>query len=297
VSDGIVEPASEAAAAAAERAGVRIADLHGYEGMDAVSALFDDVWGRAVEAGPLVPAELLTAMAHAGNQVTVAEDADGPVGATAAFLGRADDGEVFLHSHITGTLARAAGRGVGQALKWHQRAWCLERDIERVRWTFDPLVRRNAVVNLVLLGARALRYRRDLYGPMDDARNAGAPTDRLVVDWELAAPRVVAAANGNAAMPDVDALRRAGAEVALDVGPDSEPAPGGATGPRRLVRVPEDIESMRATQPARAAAWADAVREQLGAAMDAGFRISGVTRDGWYVLAEDRQVAELADRG
>jgi predicted GNAT superfamily acetyltransferase len=296
VSDEIVAPASEAAAAAAERAGVRVVDLHGYEGMDAVSEVFDEVWGRASESGPLVPAELLTALAHAGNQVTVAEDPQGPVGATAAFLGRTDQGQLFLHSHITGTLARAAGRGVGQALKWHQRVWCLERGIERVRWTFDPLVRRNAVVNLVLLGARALAYHRDLYGPMDDARNAGAPTDRLVVDWELAAPRVVAAANGTAAMPDVDALKRAGAEIALDVGSDGGPAPGHASGARRLVRVPEDIEALRSAQPALAAAWADAVREHLGVAMDAGFHISGVTRDGWYVLAADRRVTELADR-
>jgi predicted GNAT superfamily acetyltransferase len=152
------------------------------------------------------------------------------------------------------------------------------------------------VLNLVVLGAQAIAYEQDVYGRMHDARNAGAPTDRLVVDWVLTAPRVLAAASGRAATPDVDALRRAGAEALLTVGADERPAVTEVTAPRQLVQVPEDIEGLRADDAELATAWATAVRGTLGERLRAGFRVSGCTRDGWYVLTADRGTEELARR-
>jgi len=254
------------------------------------------VWGRAGDAGAILPAEALTALAHAGGQVSAALRGEQLVGATAAFIGLADDGEVHLHSHVTGVVDGADGRGVGRALKWHQRAWCLQRGIGRVRWTFDPLIRRNAVFNLVVLGARAVAYTEDRYGRMRDARNAGAPTDRLLVDWDLTAPRVRAAAGGRAAAPDVTALRRAGAEELLRIDDQGAPHLTPTDAPRRLVRIPEDIEQLRRDDHDLALAWAAALRTTLGDAVRAGARISGITRDGWYVLSDDRAVRELAER-
>jgi predicted GNAT superfamily acetyltransferase len=210
------------------------------------------------------------------------------VGATAAFLGRGSDGRALLHSHVTAVVPGAEGRAVGRALKWYQRAWCLERDILEVRWTYDPLIRRNAVFNLVVLGARVAGFERDVYGPMDDDRNAGAPTDRLWVAWELLAPRVRSAASGRAAAPDVAALRRAGAEVALDEAADGRPVRLAASGPRQLVRIPADIEALRREHPATAADWTDAYRAVLGGSLAEGYRVTGASRDGWYVLTADR---------
>lgn len=290
------EQALAVAAGAAEHAGVQVVELHEHADMPAVSRLFDAVWGRSGAAGAVMAPEALTAMAHAGAQVSGAFRAHELVGATAAFLGLADDGEVFLHSHVTGVDEGAAGHGVGRALKWHQRAWCLQRGIGRVRWTFDPLIRRNAVFNLVVLGARVVAYREDVYGRMQDARNAGAPTDRLVADWELTAPRVLAAARGRAAEPDVGAMRRAGADDLLRVDEDGTPHLTATDAPRRLVQVPPDIEAVRQRDPDLASAWAAAVRATLGDALAGGMRVSGCTRDGWYVLAADRSVSELAER-
>jgi predicted GNAT superfamily acetyltransferase len=282
--------------AAAERAGVHVLPLHAPGAMRDVSQLFDEVWGRDPAAGTILAPEALTAIVHAGGQVSGAVRDERLVGATAAFLGRLDDGEVFLHSHVTGVVDGEGGRGVGQALKWHQRAWALARGLDRVRWTFDPLIRRNGVLNLVVLGAQASGYARDVYGRMHDTRNAGMPTDRLVVDWQLTSPRVRAAAAGRAASPDVQALRRAGAEVLLGVDDEGRPSVSDPTGPRQLVQVPEDIEALRGDDPELAAVWADAVRTTLGDRLPAGFRISGFTRDGWYVLTADRATEELALR-
>jgi predicted GNAT superfamily acetyltransferase len=280
---------------AARRAGVEVVDLHGARDLAAASSLFDAVWGRPGTAGAVLGVEALTAIAHAGGQVSVAR-ADGEVvGASAAFVGRADDGTPFLHSHVTGVLPGAAA-GTGAALKWHQRAWCLDRGIDEVRWTFDPLIRRNLAFNLVRLGAQVDGYLEDAYGPMPDERNAGLPTDRLVARWALSSPRVVAAAGGRGASPDVDALRRSGAEVVLEVSPDGSPHLTVTSAPRLLVRVPEDVESLRRTDPELAFAWVAAVREALGQPLQRGARVSGATRDGWIVVTSGDRVTDLRDR-
>jgi predicted GNAT superfamily acetyltransferase len=290
------EQALALAAGAADDAGVRVVELHHHADMPDVSRLFDVVWGRAGEAASIMAPEALTALAHAGAQVSGAYRDGELVGATAAFLGLADDGEVFLHSHVTGVLPGADGRGVGRALKWHQRAWCLQRGIGRVRWTFDPLIRRNAVFNLVHLGAGVVAWHDDVYGRMQDERNAGAPTDRLVVDWDLDAPRVLAAAQGRAAEPDIAALRRSGAHPLLQVADDGTPRLAPADAPRLLVQIPPDIETLRREDPDLAVAWSAALRATLGDGLGRGLRVSGFSRDGWYVLAANRSVDELARR-
>ena len=290
--------AADTAARAAAAAQLRIADVEDPEPARSASALFDRVWGRDASAGTILAPEALLAIAHAGGQVSVGRDADGEVvAATAALLGRDHaTGQVFLHSHVTGVLAEAGGSGAGKAMKWYQRQWALERGIEEVRWTFDPLVRRNVVLNLAVLGAGVAGYLVDRYGAMADARNRGLPTDRLEARWQLGAPRVRQAAAGRVATPDVEALVTAGAQVALEVGEDGQPVAHTTSAARRLVRIPADIESLRAQDHAAAAAWAQAIRATLRPALDAGARVSGVTRDGWYVLADRGGVAELAGR-
>ncbi len=290
----LVDEAQRTAQQAAQDARVEVVDATDPASLRTVMHLLDEVWGRTPPS-TVLGLEALTALAHAGNQVSVATRDGQVLGATVAFLGR-DDAEVLLHSHVTGVRTTAAGAGVGRALKWHQRAWCLQRGIGRVSWTFDPLVRRNAVFNLQVLAARVRRYEPDLYGPMPDARNAGLPTDRLVVDWQLAAPRVRAATAGRAATPDVAALRRAGAEVALDEGPDGAPVAHATDAERRLVRAPTDIEVLRQRDPQLAQAWSAAMRTALGGPLGSGWQVTGATREGWLVLSAARGVAELRAR-
>lgn len=287
--DDLPAQAREVASVAASTAGLEVVDLHDHGDMTAVTGLLDAVWGRDAAAGSLMVPEALTALAHAGNQISVARDDGEIVGATVAFFGR-DDGVVYLHSHITGVAAHATGRGVGRALKWHQRAWCLERGISQVRWTFDPMVRRNAVFNLRALGAQVVGFDHNVYGRPSDERNAGLPTDRFRVHWDLDAPRVVAAARGRSAGPDIAALRRTGAEVVLDDNGEVT----ASTAPRRLARIPDDVERLRHDDRDAAAAWATSFRACVEAAFDDDLVVRGVTDDGWYLFAPYGEVAELA---
>ena len=277
---------------------MRVRPLETLDEMTQACQLLDRVW----EIPPGEPSDvrppLLRALGHAGNYLAGAYARSGPhagemVAASVAFFG-APPGE-SLHSHITGVLP-GSGRGIGGAIKWHQRAWALDRALYRVTWTYDPLIVRNAFFNVTRLAARPVRYLVDFYGPMDDGPNRGQPTDRVDVEWDLLAENVVRAASAvldPVAMsdgPDVDALRAAGAVVALSVGPDGEPAVGGpavggvAAG-RVLVGLPADIEAVRRSDQALALRWRLALRDVLGSLLtDDGWRVTGFAKSGWYVL-------------
>jgi predicted GNAT superfamily acetyltransferase len=56
-----------------------------------------------------------------------------------------------------------------------------------------------------------------------------------------------------------------------------------------LVGVPADIEALRVTDPARAAAWRTALRDALVPLMASGARVTGFDRDGWYVVSADAE--------
>jgi len=286
---GQVEASRLAAEAAARAARVEVVELGDVEETAAVTGLFGAIWGPGSPSA--MPAELLRALAHAGNYVAGAYDGDALVGAVVGFLGVRHDG-VHLHSHVAGVLPRTQGRSVGFALKLHQRAWALARGIGQAEWTYDPLVRRNAYFNLGKLGATAVDFQPDFYGGMGDAINAGDLTDRCVAMWDLAAPRVVAAVSGTVPEPDLGALLAGGARVLLAEGEDGEPlARPDRVAPVLLCQVPTDIVRLRATRPALARAWRLAARETLGGALAGGWVATMASRSGWCVLEQDEDWA------
>ncbi|MEV5686331.1 MULTISPECIES: GNAT family N-acetyltransferase [unclassified Streptomyces] len=270
-----------AAAAAAERAaldaGVSVAELHDPDEILAACGLLDRIW-RPQPGNPLITPELLRVFAHSGSYV-VGVHRDGEMtGVCLGFLATAG-----LHSHIAGVAGSARGRNVGFAVKLHQRAWALARDITTVTWTFDPLVSRNAYFNLAKLGAVPSEYLADFYGTMHDAVNAGTETDRLLVRWELTGGSAVGAAAGTPLVVTYD-TPGARTVVALDAKPDGRPAVGRLDGDTVLVRIPAEIEALRRTDPPLAREWRYALREVLGGLMEQGHAVTGFTRDGWYVI-------------
>jgi predicted GNAT superfamily acetyltransferase len=273
--------AARAAEMAAARARVRIEEVHGLEAEAAVSDLFDRVWGT--DGVPVMPSNLLHALAHAGNYLAGAYDEGRIIGGALGFLGRRDD-EIFLHSHMTGVHPEVQRSGIGFALKLHQRAWALSKNLNRVEWTFDPLVRHNSYFNLVKLGAEIVGYHDNFYGAMSDGINAGDESDRVVVSWNLRSERVALACEKGLLEPDLEQLRAAGAEVILDYDEDGRPAPREAMAPVLLCHIPEDAVALRHSDPAAALAWRRTLRDTLGTALRNGHRAVAMTRSGWYVL-------------
>ncbi|HEX6208605.1 MAG TPA: GNAT family N-acetyltransferase, partial [Actinomycetota bacterium] len=186
---------------------VAIRDLAEVDDLRSALELFERIWGAEDR---MFAVEVLRAVATHGGAILGAFLDDRMVGAQVAFLGR-DDGELLLHSHVTGVEPTLQHEGIGSALKWAQRDWALERGIELITWTFDPMISRNAYLNLRKLGASARRFRRDFYGRMDDDINVGERSDRLEITWRLRDPRVEGAAAGGPVARDAE-----GAAVLLD---------------------------------------------------------------------------------
>jgi predicted GNAT superfamily acetyltransferase len=275
-----LDRAVQAADAAALAAGVSVRELtHLAELEDGVD-LFSTIWGRA--ANPPVTLELLRAFTKAGNYVAGAFDGGQLLGACVGFFHA--PGEDALHSHIAGVSRAASGRGVGFALKQHQRAWALLRGVSEIAWTFDPLVARNAYFNLVKLAARPAEYLMNFYGAMADAINGDDDSDRLLVRWRLHERAVVRACTGHHVGAVADDEIEAGAVVALSVAEDGGPRIGRLDGATSLVAVPGDIEALRAADPKLAQRWRSAVRDALTSLVGSGGRIDGFDRAGWYVV-------------
>ena len=153
-------------------------------------ALQQEIWGEAdLEIEPVT---MFVVASMTGGQVLGAFDGDKLVGFTLAVVGWRE-GMVYLHSHQTGVSAEYRDRGVGRMLKLFQRDEALARGIRTVEWTFDPLELKNAHFNLNRLGAICRRYIPNLYGVTTSPLHRGIQTDRLVAEWRLDSPRVVAA--------------------------------------------------------------------------------------------------------
>ena len=83
-------------------------------------------------------------------------------------------------------------------LKLEQRKDALKRGIRLIEWTFDPLEIKNAFLNIHKLGAVVRSYFEDFYGVSSSRLQAGLPTDRLLAEWRLDSPHVLAILEGGA---------------------------------------------------------------------------------------------------
>lgn len=259
--------------------GLTIRELTTVAEFEAGDRLQRRVW-RIDRGSTPVPAEVLNTVSHSGGYVSGAFTGDSLVGISAALVGWDTDARrVYLVEHILAAEYRDAG--IGNTLKADQRSWCRARGIDSVRWTFDPLVSRNAFIALAKLGVDVLGYVPDFYGPMDDGVNLCDESDRLLVTWPLDRSH------------DQEQTDRSG---------DTEHDPRGwrpllsidergrptmhpcADDVRMTCAVPADIEAVRRQDPLLARSWRRAVRECLFGVLDSGGRIAGFTRRGQYLL-------------
>lgn len=138
----------------------------------------------------VVPSHLFIVAVESGGQVLGAFLDGKLVGFTLAFAGE-KGGRPYLHSHFAAVLPEYRDYGIGRELKLTQRRQALDRGIDRIEWTFDPLQSRNAYFNICRLGAVCRHYLPDLYGTTSSPLHAGLPTDRLLAEWHLDSPRVL----------------------------------------------------------------------------------------------------------
>src|SRR5271155_2429760 len=153
-----------------------------------------------------VPDQVFIVARKTGGQVMTAYDGETPVGFALAFAA-IREGLSYLHSHMVGVLEDYQNRGVGRLLKLAQREDALERGINLVEWTFDPLQLKNAHFNIERLGAIVRHYIPNLYGRTSSPLHAGLPTDRLVAEWWVRSQRVEDVLAGKAQAVSSDCKR------------------------------------------------------------------------------------------
>jgi len=237
---------------AAEAAGVELRPVRSLEDCDAIVRVMTATWGDH----QTIPREMIRALGESGNVPYGAFAEQELIGYVLGWAGVDPHKGLHLYSHMLATLPDRRHGGVGYALKLAQRAQGLEQGISVARWTFDPLVARNAYFNIHKLGAVADRFERDFYGEMTDALNRGERSDRLVVRWDLERD------------PGPRRFERDASEV-LDeawtfagLPPESESD--------AFIRVPTDLLELRERSPELAVRCRDAVAEAIEACMALG---------------------------
>ena len=230
---------------------IQVLELKSLQDQDSGRKIFDLTW--AMDAGTEITPNLLQAMVHGGSYLSGAFIENKIVGAAFAFP--ATNNGLHLHSHMTAVLDEFRDQGVGYALKIDQWNWAKKKDYSHLSWTFDPLVRRNAKLNIIKLGVDISAYFPNFYGEMPDVLNAGDESDRLMVLWRT----------------DKDEPKAR--ELITYPKPDDV-----------LIEIPEDIVAIRTKDQSKSMKWRRQVREQFLYAFEKNGKVVGFSANNEYVV-------------
>jgi predicted GNAT superfamily acetyltransferase len=159
-----------------------------------------------------------------------------------------------------------------------------------IYWTFDPLVARNAHLNFNVLGTRAVRYVRDMYGDNTGSElHRGIGTDRLIVAWDVNDTALAAR------KLEVSSARKTFWNAAKLIGDaerlETRTKKWAQEGILLALAVPMDIAAIQAENPKLAAKWRSETRAAFQSTFDAGYVVSGFMSDktpprGYYLLSK-----------
>ena len=230
---------------------IHVQKLIDSQDFESARKIFDITW--SMDAGTEITPNLLQAMVHSGSYLSGAFINNKIVGAAFAFPATNDG--LHLHSHMTAVLLEFRDKGIGYALKIDQWNWAKKKNYSHLSWTFDPLVRRNAKLNIAKLGVDISAYHPNFYGDMPDALNAGDESDRLMVSWST----------------DINAPKAR--ELIINQEPGDI-----------LIEIPEDIVAIRSKNQSESMKWRRQVREQFMAAFEKNGKVIGFSANNEYVL-------------
>ncbi len=233
-------------------ASVLVRNCHRLDEMQACVHLQKTVWGFS--DAELVPLRLFVVAQKVGGQVIGAFAGDKMVGFALAIPGYRNR-KPYLHSHMLAVSEQLRNAGVGRRIKLFQREDALEKGVDLIEWTFDPLEIKNAYLNIEKLGAVARRYIPNQYGITSSPLQGGLPTDRLVAEWWLKSSRVIRLLN-----PTTHAER---------------------TTAERTISVPAQISEWKSSPVNRNCALQtqNRIREEFESAFREAFAVVGYERD------------------
>ena len=270
--------------------------LESSEDMTAVEALQRVVWpGSETD---VVPSHMLITAVHNGGLLVGAFVAHELVGFVFGFPGIefTPDGPRPKHcSHMMGIHPSRRDSGIGFALKRAQWQMVRHQGLDHITWTYDPLLSRNANLNIAKLGAVCNTYRRSEYGDMRDGLNAGLPSDRFLVDWWINTRRVDRRLSKRPRRPlKLDDFSKAELQplYSLQRRPDQLPRPpehfSPLNGNLTLAEIPSDFSALKDADFSLARDWRFFSREVFETAFAEGYIVTDFIYDesrSFYVLA------------
>ena len=278
--------------------------LESPEEMTSVESLQRLVWpGSETD---VVPAHVFITASHNGGLVIGAFVDRQLVGFVFGFPGleSTPDGPRPKHcSHMLGVDPGFSGQGIGFALKRAQWQMVRHQGLDHVTWTYDPLLSRNAYLNIAKLGAVCNTYRRSEYGDMRDGLNAGLPSDRFQLDWWITTRRVDQRLGKRPRRPlTLDHFLKADiqplyslqyARTDLPHPPEHVPAFDGRL---ILAEIPSDFMALKAADFALARDWRFFSREVFETAFGNGYIVTDFVADqgrSIYILSNGESTLEL----
>ena len=230
---------------------LKIERVTALEGQKIARNIFDKTW--AMDSGTEITPNLLQAMIHSGSYLSGAFIDEKCVGAAFAFPAVTE--RLHLHSHMTAVLDKYRDKGIGYSLKIDQWNWAKKNNYKEITWTFDPLVARNAKLNLIKLGVDISAYYPNFYGDMPDALNAGDESDRVMASWKVAGDQPVA--------------------KGVITNPDKADT---------LIKIPDDIVTIRIEDISENLKWRHKVRDEFMRAFEKGGKVVGFSANNEYVV-------------
>lgn len=248
---------------------------------DACVALQEETWGEGFNER--VPSGILKLSQQLGGVASGAFDVADRLAGFVFGMSGVMNGRVAHWSDMLAVRADARDRGIGEALKWHQRELLLQRGIYEVYWTFDPLEARNAWLNFSRLGAVASKYVRNFYDASDSPLHRGLATDRLIVTWILDSERVRSRSTSEGPPGPDPAIACA---PIVNPGADSASAPESVSLRREIdaeairIAIPANLQRIKRTALGVALQWQASVREAFEHYFALGYEVTDVVRDG-----------------
>src|SRR5215510_1499654 len=277
--------------------------LEAPEEMPAVEALQRAVWPDSET--DVVPAHVFIAAIHNGGLLLGAFSEDRLIGFVFGFPGieTTPDGPRAKHcSHMMGILPEYRDSGVGFALKRAQWQMVRHQGLDHITWTYDPLLSRNARLNISKLGGVCNTYRRSEYGDMRDGLNAGLPSDRFQVDWWVNTRRVDRRLGKRARRPlKLHHFAKADLQplYSLHTSAGSWPRPpehfATLEGRLTLAEIPSDFNALKDANFALARDWRFFSREVFETAFANGYIVTDFVYDdghSFYVLSHGESTLE-----
>lgn len=228
-------------------------------------ALQELIWGAGYS--DKIPPAILLVMQKLGGVTAGAFSEDGQMLGFVAGLSGPKDGALVHWSDMLAVHPSARGLQLGERLKQYQREHCAALGIATIHWTYDPLLARNAHLNLNRLGARAAEYVEAMYGESTNSSFQGdMPTDRFVIAWAV---HPEAQAAPLPAIPD---------DTPLVVGVHAEELTL-VDAASVAMRVPRDIAELVRVDLALARRWRFATRRAITHYLQRGYRVAGFVAD------------------